>query len=141
MTKARIALLVAALAAAPVVGVVSAAHAQYYGSDERMYADAPESVTVRPYYPRVEKRQILGRVNGEINPTAYSLSRPVGTGDLDLTYASDRQELRDRVYETAVNLCYALDDQVPSLRNNESGDRECVRTATRNAMRDAYDRY
>jgi UrcA family protein len=157
MTKGRLALLSAAMIAALTAGI-GAASAQYYGppdsgprsygppdrayddraSDDRVYGDT-ERVIVRPDYDYIRKHQVLGRVNGEVNPTAYSLSRPVDLADLDLSRASDRQEMRNRVYETAVNLCYELDDRVPGLRADDSGDRECVRTATRNAIRDVMD--
>jgi UrcA family protein len=149
MTKSRIALLGALVTSAVVLA--GAARAQdyrdyrapyeapaYQGSEA--YDDRTESVIVRPDHDFIEKHQVIGRVNGEVNPTAYSLQRPVDLADLDLSRASDRQEMRNRVYETAVNLCYELDDRVPGLREDESADRECVRTATRNAIRDVMDR-
>ena len=67
------------------------------------------------------------------------MSRSVDLADLDLTQAADRREMRNRVYETAINLCYELDARVPGLREEESADRECVRTATRDALRDVRD--
>lgn len=143
MTRTRTALLGAAIIGVCALGA-GAANAQYYADrdyGERVYGDAPETVIVRPDHDFIEKHQVIGRVGGEINPTAYSLSRPVDLADLDLSRASDRQEMRNRVYETAVNLCYELDARVPGLREDESGDRECVRTATRDAIRDVMDRY
>ena len=98
---------------------------------------ASETIIVRPYdYDRIEKRQLTGRINGEMNPTEYSLSRPVNYSDLDLTRDADYLELKDRVRETAMDLCFQLDARVPGLRGDRSADRECVRTATRNAMRE-----
>jgi UrcA family protein len=82
----------------------------------------------------------LGRIDGEINPTEYSLSRQVVFSDLDLTRDDDYLELRARVRDTAADLCAELDARVPGLRGDTSADRECVRTATRNAMRDVMDR-
>lgn len=140
MTKIRIALLGAALIGASVFGAGTAT-AQYYDDRDgnRVYDTGTETVIVRPDYDFIEKHQVIGRVNGEINPTAYSLSRSVDIGDLNLALASDRQEMRNRVYQTAVNLCYELDDRMPSLRGDESGDRECVRSATHDAIRDVMD--
>jgi len=154
MTKTKSALLGTALMGAALVSAGGIARAQdYYG--DAPYQRAPyaandggayqrdydrtmgtESVIVRPDSGYIEKRQVIGHVNGEVNPTAYSLSRPVDLADLDLSRPEDRREMRNRVYETAVNLCYELDDRVTGLRQDESGDRECIRTATRDALRD-----
>lgn len=113
----------------------------YYDYDAHP-APVTETVIVRPYYDydRVEKRQLVGRINGEVNPTEYSLSRPVTFSDLDLSREADYIELRARVRDTARDLCYQLEARVPDLRGDSSADRECVRTATRNAMRDVMDR-
>ena len=140
MTKGRIALLGAAMAGALVLAGIGA-KAQPYGAgpDDRVYDNGTETVIVRPDRDYIEKHTVIGRVNGEINPTAYSLSRSVDVGDLDLSQPADRREMRNRVYETAVNLCYELDARVPGLRDDESGDRECVQSATRDAIRDVMD--
>lgn len=117
-----------------------AAQAQYYSDDRPAYyydREAGETVIVRPNYDRVEKRQLVGRINGEVNPTEYSLARPVDFSDLDLTRYLDRLELRDRVRHAARDMCTELEVRVPQLRGDPSADRECVRTAIRNAMRDA----
>jgi UrcA family protein len=125
-----------------------AAKAQYYDRDyDPAYADrvydpvAGETVIVRPYYDRVQKQQRLGRINGEVNPTEYTISEPVNFADLDLSTGAGHQELWLRVHQTARYLCHELNVQVPQLRGDESADRECVRTATRNAMRDVEYRY
>ena len=126
----------ALLVAAALLCGASAASAQYYGERPYYYdREAGETVIVRPY-DRVEKRQLVGRINGEVNPTAYTLSQPVDFSDLDLSRYLDRLELRDRVRHAAEDLCAELEAQVPQLRGDRSADRECVRTATRNAMRD-----
>lgn len=123
--------------------VGGAAKAQYYDTSrfDRDYANDTETVIVHPYYDRVEKRQRLGRINGEVNPTEYTISRPVSFSDLDLSRGDDYQELELRVHMAARDLCHQLDVQVPQLRGDPSADRECVRTATRNAMRDVEYRY
>jgi UrcA family protein len=146
MRKSRIALLGSVMMG--LLCAAGAARAQYYDRDydpaygERGYDPAAgETVIVRPYYDRVEKRQIIGRVNGEVNPTEYRLSEPVNIGDLDLSTGEGHQELWMRVHQSARYLCHQLNVQVPELRGDESADRECVRTATRNAMRDAEYRY
>jgi len=123
------------------------AAAQYYDSaydgprDDARYIDerpAPdvERVIVRPDYDYVEKRQLIGNINGERNPTAYTIERPVDFSDLNMADASDRRELRARIHDTAEELCYQLDGRFPQLRGDSSADRECIRNATRNAMRD-----
>jgi UrcA family protein len=138
MTKHNFALMGSALAA--LICTTGLAKAQdYYGPYERVYDNGTETVIVRPDYDDIEKRQLLGRVNGEVNPTEYSISRPVSFSDLDLTSDEDYLELKARVRATAEELCATLDDRVPQLRGDTSADRECVRTATRNAMRDVID--
>ncbi len=103
--------------------------------DERPAPDV-EQVIVRPDYDYVEKRQLLGNINGERNPTAYTIERPVDYSDLNLTDAADRRELRARIHDTAEELCYQLDGRFPQLRGDRSADRECIRNATRNALRE-----
>ena len=133
---------IAVLGAAMAALLCGAAQAQYYSEPTRYYdRDTGETVVVRPDYDRVEKRQLVGRINGEINPTEYSLSRPVNFSDLDLSRYLDRLELRDRVRHTAENLCFELEARVPQLRGDRSASRECVRAATRNAMRDVLGPY
>src|SRR5262249_9007526 len=146
MRKSGIALLGSVM-----MGLVCAAgvaKAQYYERDsdpgyaERAYDPvAGETVIVRPYYDRVEKRQRVGRINGEVNPTEYTLSEPVNIAAPDLSTGEGHQELWLRVHQSARFLCHELNVQVPQLRGDESADRECVRTAPRNAMRDAGYRY
>jgi UrcA family protein len=140
MTKGRIALLGSAVLGAALLCGAGAAGAQDYGPYRAPgYYDPPENVTVTPgYYDRVEKRQRLGRINGEINPTEYRISDVVTFSDLDLSQPLDREELRLRIRHTARALCFELNDRVPELRGSPSEDRECVRKATQEAMRDVY---
>jgi UrcA family protein len=118
------------------------AKAQGYGGYyDRIYrGDQPENVTVHPE-DRVEKRQVLGNVNGEIDPVEYTISRPVNISDLDPSKDADSSALRDRVAENAADLCAELDERFPALRGDRDADKECVRTATRNAMREIRYRY
>ena len=140
MTKHNFALMGSALAA--LLCTAGLAKAQdYYGPYERVYDNGTETVIVHPDYDDVEKRQLIGRINGEVNPTEYTLSEPVNIADLDLSTGEGHQELWLRVHQSARYLCHQLNVQVPELRGDESADRECVRTATRNAMRDAEYRY
>ena len=153
MTRCRIALLGAGVAAV----LFGVAQAQEYGPyerapapyadrsyDDRAYDDrvAPdtETVIVHPYYHDIEKRQVVGRVSGEVNPTEYTLSRPVSFADLDLTRDSDYLEFKSRVRDAARDMCEELDARVPQLRGDESADRECVRNATRNAVHQVLER-
>ncbi len=142
MTKYRIAL--SAMGALLLCGA-GLAKAQDYGRDAPAYNDADyrtadETVIVHPYRDPVEKRQLLGRIDGEINPVELSVSRPVSFSDLDLSREADYRELQDRIHDTATDLCAELDARVPELRGDRDADRECVRNATRNAMRDVLDR-
>jgi len=145
MAKGRIALLGTAMFSAALLAGAAKAQDYYGGPHDGQayydgYRDAPETVIVHPY-DRVEKRRVLGRVNGEIDPTEFSLSRPVSFSDLDLSRPDDRAELRIRVHETALDLCAELDAHIPQLRGDRDADRECVREAARSAMRDVMDRY
>ena len=146
MTKNRIALLGSAMMA--LVCGAGLAKAQDYDSPryhnysyDARPAPVTETVIVHPYYDydRIEKRQLVGRINGEVNPTEYSLSRPVNFSDLDLVRDDDYLELKARVRDAARDMCAELDARVPDLRGDPSADRECVRTATRNAMRDVLE--
>ncbi len=147
MTKSKIALLGTAMAALLCgAGLASAQDYDRYdrpayyngtgynGTGDRPMAD--ETIVVRPDYGWVEKRQLVGHINGEVNPVELSISRPVRFSDLNLSNDADYMELRERVRDTARDLCAELDARYPDLRGDESADRECVRTATRNAMRD-----
>jgi UrcA family protein len=148
MTKNRIALLGSALMGAALLCGAGLAKAQdysrtyespaYNGYDDRV-APADETVIVHPYYDRVEKQQLLGRIDGEINPVALSISHPVRFSDLNLSREADYRELRARIHDTATDLCAELDARVPELRGDRDADRECVRNATRNAMRDVLE--
>jgi UrcA family protein len=140
MRKNRIAILGSAMVGAALLCGTCAANAQAYERydyDYRPVAPPEERVIVHPYYP-VEKRQLLGRINGELNPTEYRLSREVAFSDLDLSQPLDRAELRARVRHTARDLCSELNARVPELRGYPSEDRECVRKATQQAMADVY---
>jgi len=140
MTKHNFALMGSALAA--LLCIAGLAKAQdYYGPYERVYDNGTETVIVHPDYDDVEKRQLIGRINGEVNPTEFRISRPVNFSDLNLLHDSDYLELRARVRATAQDLCAQLDERVPELRGDRSADRECVRDATRNAMRDVMENY
>jgi len=127
--KNKLALIGSALVGAALLCGAGVANAQYY---DRYYDT--ETVIVRPPYNVIEKRQLVGRINGELNPTEFTLSRPVSFSDLDLTRDEDFLELRARVRNTARDLCYELDARIPALRGYPSEDRECVRKATRDAM-------
>jgi len=96
-----------------------------------------ETVIVHPN-DVIEEQQVIGRVNGEVNPQAYNIQRPVDFSDLNLSRAADRAELHARVYQTASDLCAELDARVPGLSGDSSADRECVRKATRQALQDVY---
>ena len=76
MTRGRIALLGSAIISALICGAGAKAQAYdpYY---DRVYNGQTETVIVHPYYNEIEKRQLTGRINGEMNPTEYTLSRPV----------------------------------------------------------------
>jgi UrcA family protein len=148
MAKMRTALYASAMIGTALLCGAGMAQAQgYSGYDDRgyydrgTYGDQPETIIVRPNYDWIEKRQLLGRINGEVNPVEYSISRPVNFADLDLSRDADFYELRARVADTARDLCAELDGRIPELRGDRDADRECVRSATRNAMREIRYRY
>ena len=144
MTKRRIALLGSAIAGVAMLCGAGFANAQDYGPyQEHSYYDPAvgETVIVHPDYDTIYTRQRLGRINGEVNPTEFRISRPVNFSDLNLLHDSDYLELRARVRATAQDLCAQLDERVPELRGDRSADRDCVRDATRNAMRDVMENY
>lgn len=108
--------------------------------EDRAYDDrstVSETVIVHPN-DVIQEQQVIGRVNGEVNPQAYNIQRPVDFSDLNLSRAADRAELHARVYQTASDLCAELDARVPGLSGDRSADRECVRNATRQALQDVY---
>src|SRR6201996_6758402 len=130
-------------AAALMLAGVGAASAQGYYADG--YTPPPgyyddrggpsETVIVHPN-DYIDEQQLTGRFNGEVNPQAYNISRPVDFSDLDLRRTSIREALHDRIFQTARDLCAELYGRVPSLAGSTSEDRECVRNATRDAMRE-----
>ena len=145
MAKKRIALLGSAMIGAGLLCCAGVANAQSYhdGYYDRAYDDRTgpsETIIVHPN-DVIEEQQLLGRIDGEVNPQRYSISRTVDFTGLDLSRGADRAELHDRIYETASDLCAELDARVPGLAGDRDADRECVRDATRNAMREALYRY
>ena len=107
-----------------------------YSYPQPVYNDADESVTVQAPRHAIQKQQMLGRFNGEVNPVRYTASAVVGFNDLNLSRASDRQRLHDRIIGTARNLCSQLSNASP-IPSDQDERQECVRTASINAMRDA----
>ena len=142
MTKSRIALLGSAMIGAALL-CGAPARAQDYDSPAYTpaypssydYERQAETVIVHPYYDRVEQRQLLGHINGEVDPVERTISRPVNFSDLNPAREADYIELRARVSDTARDLCAELDARFPELAGDRSADRECVRNATRDAMR------
>jgi UrcA family protein len=162
MTKGRIALLGSAMAV--LLCGAGMANAQDYsysngpyndagyqpGNYDRSYNDgrvvyddqvgqASETIIVHPN-DMIEEQQVIGRVGGEVNPQAYTVSRNIDFSDLDLRHGEDRAALHERIEQTAANLCAELDERVPGLRGDHDADHECVRDATRHAMEDVMDR-
>ena len=143
MTKARIALMGAALL---ICGAGTASAQEYYDRyGDRAYeveasGPASETIIVHPN-DVIEEQQMLGRVDGEINPHVYRISRSVDFSDLNLDRSMDRAALHERIAATASDMCAELDARVPGLSGDRDADRECVRDATAKAMRDVMDRY
>ena len=80
MTKSRIALLGSAIAGIALLCGAGFASAQDYGPyQEHSYYDPAvgETVIEHPDYDTIYTRQRLGRINGEVNPTEFRISRPV----------------------------------------------------------------
>jgi UrcA family protein len=107
-----------------------------YSNRQPFYNDTDESVTVQAPRHAIQKQQILGRYNGEVNPVRYTASAVVAFNDLDLSRATDRQMLHDRIIGTARNVCGQLSDASP-VPSDQDERQECVRNASINAMHDA----
>jgi UrcA family protein len=132
MTKQTKLLFGAAMAGALSAALLGgAASAQTY--DDGYYRDRSETVIVRPNVHGIQKRQILGRVNGEVNPTELFLSRRVSYSDLDLRRGTDYRRLELRVRDTARGICADLAAYDLGLRNDDE-DRDCVSRAVNGAM-------
>lgn len=139
MTKEKNSLLTytiaSALGVALLCGGAQVAEAQGYGDGTIPY----ESVIIHPNsydYGRIETHQLVGRIDGEVDPTMLTISEPVNYSDLDLSRPSDRRELRLRVHDTAVNLCGQLAAHDINAAGDEDSNRECIRQAIRTAMTD-----
>jgi UrcA family protein len=125
-TMAR-ALGAGALGVALLCGGVQVARAQ----------DASESVIVHPEsrdYGRIESHRLVGRFDGEVDPTVLTISEPVTYSDLDLSRDSDVNELRLRVRDTAINICSQLAARDINIGDDEVANRECVSRAIETAM-------
>lgn len=85
-------------------------------------------------YGRIESHQLVGRVGGEVDPTMLTITEPVSYSDLDLSRASDVNELRPRVRDTAIDLCSQLAARDNNMGDDEDSDRECVSRAIQSAM-------
>jgi UrcA family protein len=139
MTKDRKILLGTAMAGALGAALLcgtSAASAQSYSNEDSYRASQNETVIVpgaRRRYGGIQKRQLLGNVNGEINPTELTLSRRVNYSDLNLSRRDDFRTLQIRVRDTARGICAELTSYDFGMRNDDA-DRECVSKAITGAM-------
>lgn len=119
-----------ALGATLLCGVQVARAQDYNGSPY-------ESVIVHPNshdYGQIETHQLLGRVDGEINPRVLTISEPVSYSDLDLSRDSDVTELRLRVRDTASDICSRLAARDINMGEDAGTNRECVNQAIQSAM-------
>src|SRR3569833_3280598 len=139
MTKSRIALLGSALAGVALLCGAGLANAQDYRSyDERSYY-APvvgETVIVHPDYDTIYTQQRLGRINGEVNPTEYRISRPVNFSDLNLLHDEDYLELRSRVRAAAQGRGARRGGRGPGRRGGGGAEGRGGRDAAREARRE-----
>jgi UrcA family protein len=88
------------------------------------YASPTEEVIVRAPQYGPQRSEIGAPIEN------VSLSREVRFDDLDLRTAWGARALRDRVRETAMNLCQQLENQYVTMDDN----RPCYRTAYEDAM-------
>ena len=137
MTNTRKSLMAGLLGAGLLCGAAQAQglYDNDYGNSPSLYSDN-ESVTVEAPRHAIHKQQMLGRYNGEVNPVRYTASAVVAFNDLDLSRATDRQMLHDRIIGTARNVCGQLSDASP-VPSDQDERQECVRNASINAMHDA----
>jgi len=134
MTKNNRFLLGTALALGMALASAGASAQGFY--DDSYVNDRGETVIVHPTFDRLQRQQLVGRVNGEVDPVRLSISREVSYSDLDLSRDSDFSIMRDRIADTAKDLCRELDarDNNAMTGWDLDADRECVRTATADAM-------
>ena len=111
-------------------GVSTAAVAQSYNNET-------EQVIVRPD-TFVEKKQLMGRHKGALNPVMITVSRRINTSDLDLRSGNDFAELEHRIHNTARAVCREVDRQATPF-TSDLGGRNCVKDATDQAMLDVRD--
>lgn len=100
------------------------------------HGTAVETVSVHPY-GIVHVGQLLGHIDGYINPQKLSMSKPVHFGDLNLKHSSDWAVLRQRVKHTAVRECKGIDEVINSEEIStgmQRASQHCVRTAVTSAM-------
>ena len=113
---------------AAVLGLaIGAAYAQPINSDWTSRVTA----VVPPY----STQQSTTPLKGGMNSQSISVNRYVNYGDLDLSRASDRDELQNRVHATAREACNALDAKFPPtvyVPVDESGS--CIGSASRGAL-------
>ncbi len=141
MSKTKQAYLGTAFAAALLCAAGGAAAQSY---DDSYPADAyvndrTETIIVRPPhapYNQIERHQMVGHVNGEVDPVYLSITRPVSYSDLDLSNPADFQTLRERVYDTAHVLCMRLArrDPMGTLDSDPQATQQCIREASADAM-------
>ena len=107
-------------------GMIAGANAQAINSDPS------EQVTVVPPFSTQQSTTPLkGGMKGQI----VSENRYVNYGDLDLSKPSDRNELKNRVHDTAREACNALDAKFPPgvyVPVDQSGS--CIGNASRGAL-------
>jgi UrcA family protein len=101
------------------------AQAQDYNYNRTAYTPDTEEVIVTAPDIRVERNPVFGL------PGKASLTRRVAYNDLDLTDPGDARELRNRVRETARDICDTLRDAYP-LRQQPGTS--CYRDALKDAM-------
>jgi len=121
---------IAAVAALALIAAPSIALGKDKPGYEEAYYDEEIIITAPGVY-----RDETGRTASGARIETLTTQRVVYTGDLDLRYSADVDELHRRIQVTAREACNELERHSDGIMLDSQ--RECVRDATRDAMAEA----
>ena len=102
----------------------------------RDYQGTPlETMTVVHPYGAVRVTQLIGRINGQVDPQKFTSSETVNFADLNLNHPVGWTILRQRVTNAAVRECTDIQEAIGTLPAfGDDSMRDCVRPAVSDAM-------
>lgn len=125
-TSIRLLALAASAAGALLAGSAALAQDTDNYNEAAYSADPTEQVIVVAPDIREDRSGAFGLLN------KVSMSRPVSYHDLDLTTRDGARELRDRVRDTARDICQQLAEEYPYKQ--QPGSTKCYEGALKNGM-------